>query len=85
VVWHDVAAVREGFSTDSAFHVLLGDLSSEQFLHFRRRPDFTISPWMMRIFDALNTRELSGPLPMFASTTEKRLVNRTAFFLAEFH
>lgn len=42
---------------------------------------------MVRIFDAPNAGEISEPLlgNTLASTTEKRVVNRATFLLAEFH
>lgn len=85
MVRYDVTAVGEGFPADSAFHVLLNNLSGEQLAHFGSRPDFAISPGMIRIFNTLHSPKVPAPLLMFASTTEKRLVNRTAFLLAELH
>lgn len=36
--------------------ILLDNLTAQQFPHFRRRADFAVSPWMVRIFDSLNTK-----------------------------
>jgi hypothetical protein len=86
VVRHDVTAVRKGFAADSTFRILVGDLVGEQLLHFCVGPDFAIAPGMMRVFDALNASDQSeSPCNAFAPTTEKRLVNRASFSLAEFH
>jgi hypothetical protein len=40
---------------DSAFPVLLDNLPVQQFSHLGRRPEFTVSSWVVRILDALHT------------------------------
>lgn len=86
MVRYNVVAIHEGFTADSAFHILLEDFASQQFLHLCGRSAFAISPGMMRIVDALNTTNLSELFPDFvASAARQRLVNRAAFIGAEFH
>lgn len=56
VVWHDVVVVRELTMADCAYSVLFRNFPLQKFPHFRGRPEFPISPRVMRIFDASNTR-----------------------------
>jgi hypothetical protein len=55
MVWNDVVVVREFFVADRAYSLLLGDLSLQQFPHFAWGSEFTISPRMMRVFNASNS------------------------------
>jgi hypothetical protein len=42
--------------SEGAFPALFHDLTVEQFPHLRWRPELPISPWVMRIFNTLDTR-----------------------------
>src|SRR5664280_1987192 len=83
---HDVAAVGKFMVADCTLPVLLGDLSVQQLPHLGWRPEFPISPGVVRIFDALNTKLksvfFSGLLPTAA---EQRSVKRAVFIPTEFH
>jgi hypothetical protein len=86
VVRHDVVAIGECFTADSTFHVLLDDLTSQQYLYLCGRPDFPKSPGMVGIVNAPNADEILESLRnLLPSAAEKRLVNRTVFLFAEFH
>jgi hypothetical protein len=54
MVGHDVAIISERFVTEGAFATLGGNLPVEQFPHFTLGAEFTISPGVMRVFDAPN-------------------------------
>jgi hypothetical protein len=56
VVWHNIVIVGELFAADSAYSLLLADLFLQKFPHFGWGSEFSISPRMMRIFDASNAR-----------------------------
>ena len=56
VVGHDLGTLHEGCAADRTFPVLLADFSVQQLPHLGWRPQFAISPGMVRIFDALNTK-----------------------------
>ena len=56
VIGHDFAAIGEGLMTDCAFSLLVSDFPVQQLPHLGWRPEFAISPWVVRIFDALNTK-----------------------------
>ena len=56
VVWYDVVVICELFVTDGAFPVLLDNLAVQQFPHLSGRLEFAISPRMVRIINASNTR-----------------------------
>ena len=53
---------------DCAFPVLLDDLSVQQLSHLGWRPEFAISPGVVRIFDALNTKLKSAFFPRLLAT-----------------
>ena len=55
MIRYDVGVVREFFVADCAFSVLFNNLAIEKLPRFRRGPEFSISSWVMRIRDALNT------------------------------
>ena len=55
MIRHDVVVVGELFVADCAYSLLLGDLSLQQFPHFARGSEFSISPRMMRVFNASNS------------------------------
>ena len=86
VVGHNLAVIREGYAADCAFPVLLDDFSIQQFPHLGWRAEFAISPGVVWIFDALNTKLksafLSGSL---ATAAEERFVKRAIFIPTESH
>jgi hypothetical protein len=69
VVWDDVVIIRELLVTDCAYSVLLYSLAIQQLPHFGWRPKFPESPWMVRIFDALNAEPQSSFLLSPLATT----------------
>ena len=68
VVGHNLVVIREGCSADCTLPVLLDDLSVQQLPHLGRRPEFAISPGVVRIFDALNTKLKSAFFPRLLAT-----------------
>jgi len=56
VVGHAFVVIGELFLAQRTFPVLLHDLAIEQFAHFRWRPQFAVSPRMMRVVYAANSR-----------------------------
>ena len=56
MIRHDVVVVGKLFVADRAYSRLLPHLAVQEFSHFSRRPEFPISPRVVRIFDALNSR-----------------------------
>jgi hypothetical protein len=54
VVRYDVAIFGKFLVADCAFAALLGDFPVQQLPHLGRRSEFAISPWVVRILDALN-------------------------------
>jgi hypothetical protein len=72
--------------TDCAFSVLLNDLPVQQFPHFGWRPELAVSPGVVRIFDALNTKLKSAFFPsLLATAAEQGAVDRAVFIPTEFH
>jgi len=68
VVGHNLVVIREGFMADCTLSVLLEKFSLQQFPHLGWRPEFAISPWMVRIVDALNTKLKSAFFPSQLAT-----------------
>ena len=68
VVGHDVATIRELPMADCTFPVPLDDFSVQQLPHLGWRSEFAISPGVMRIFDALNTKVKSAFFPRLLAT-----------------
>src|SRR5208283_4229813 len=86
VVGHNLGKLREGCAADCTYPVLFDDFSVQQFPHFGWRPEFPISPGVVRIFDALNTKLKSAFFPcLLATAAEQRSMYRTVFIPAEFH
>jgi hypothetical protein len=56
VVRDNVVVVGELFVADCAYSFLLGDFPLQQFPHFGWGSEFPISPRMVRIFNASNSR-----------------------------
>jgi hypothetical protein len=72
VVRHDVVVVRELFVADCTFPVLLDNLPVQQFADLCGRPKFSISPRVMRVFDALDAQPHSTFFPsLFTATAEE--------------
>ena len=86
VVRYDVAAVGKFMVADGALPVLLDDLSVQQLPHLGWRPEFAISPGVVRIFDALNTKLKSAFFPrLLATAAEQRSMDWAVFIPTEFH
>ena len=86
VVWHDVVVVGELFVADCTFPILLDDFSVQELPHLCGRPELSISPRVVRIFDVLDTKPGSAFLTnLLATAAEVRSVNRTVFIPTEFH
>ena len=86
VVRYDVAAVGKFFVANGAFPCLLHDFSVQQLPHLGWRAKFAISPGVVRIFDALNTKLKSAFFPRLLTTAaEERAVDWAVFIPTEFH
>ncbi|MGA2373830.1 MAG: hypothetical protein ABSG11_24510 [Candidatus Korobacteraceae bacterium] len=81
VVGHDLGKLREGFAADCTFPVLLGDLSVQQFPHLGWRPEFPISPRVVRIIDAPNTKLKSALFPRLLTTAAEQGAVDWAIFI----
>ena len=68
VLGHDFAVISESCSADCALPVLLNNLSVQQLPHLCWRLEFAISPRMVWIFDALNTKLKSAFFPRLLAT-----------------
>jgi hypothetical protein len=83
---HNVATVGKFMVANGALSCLLHDFSVQQFSHFGWGTEFPISPRVVRIFDALNTKLKSAFFSRLLSTAaEQRAVDRAVFIPAEFH
>lgn len=86
MVWDDVVVIGELFLADGAFPVLLDNLPVEKSPHFSRRPEFPISPRMMRILNASNPRLQSARIGrLFPATAGNRFVDWTVFIATKPH
>ncbi len=86
VVRYDVAAVGKFVAANGTFPSLLDDLPVQQLPHLSWRPEFTVPPRVMRIFDALNTKLKSAFFPrLLATAAEQRTMDWAEFIPAEFH
>src|ERR1039458_3374394 len=86
VVRYDVAAVGKFVVANGTFPALLDDFSVQQLPHLGWRSELAVSPGMVRIFDALNTKLKSAFVPrLLAPATEQRPVDRTIFIPTESH
>jgi hypothetical protein len=56
MIWDNLAVIGERLVADCTFPILLHDLSVQQLPHLGRRPEFAISPGVVRILDALNAK-----------------------------
>jgi hypothetical protein len=72
MVGHNLDVFREGCTTDCTFPVLLDDFSVQELSHLCRRTEFAVSPGMVRIIDALNTKLKSAFFsPLLATAAEE--------------
>ena len=86
MIWHDVVIVGKLFVADRAYYGLLTHLAVQKFSHFSRRPEFPISSWVVRIFDALNSQSYEPrPWKGLPAAAGKRLVNRAEFIATKPH
>ena len=86
VIWHDVVVICELLVADGAYSGLLPHLAVQKLSHFSRRPEFPISSWVVRTFDALNSRSQEpGRGKGFPAAAGKRLVNRAEFIATKPH
>ena len=88
VVGHYVAIVRERALADCAHSVLFDNFPLRQFAHLGGRPQLPVSPWVVRVLDALHAHLqccsalVAGGFPATAIT---RSVDWTEFIAAEPH
>jgi len=68
MVGHNFVVIAKRLATNCTFSVLLNDLPVQQLPHLGWRPEFPISPWVVRIFDALNTELKSAFLSSLLAT-----------------
>ena len=86
VVWDNVVVVREFFVADCAYSLLLGDLPLQKFTHLSWGSELSISPRMMRIFNASNTGlHCTNAMRLLAAAAANRPVDGTVFIWTEFH
>ena len=71
VVRHDLATVVKFLVADGALPSLLDDFSIQQLPHLCWRTEFPISPRVVRIFDALNTKLKPAFFPRLLATAAK--------------
>jgi hypothetical protein len=83
---HDIAVVSEVFVADCTFSILVGDLSVQQLSHLRWRPEFPISPRVMRVFYTLHSEpQAAFSATLFTAAAEQRAMDRAQFIPAKFH
>jgi hypothetical protein len=86
VVRNHIVIVCELFLADGAFPVLLDNLPVQQFPDFSWRPEFPISPGMMRILNASNPRLQSARIMrLFPAAAGNRLVDWAILIPAKPH
>jgi hypothetical protein len=87
VVGNDIPIVGERHLENSALPVLLNYFSIEQFPHFCFGAEFTVSPGVVRVFNALHPQmpEFACLLDQLAATARARPMNRTVLIATEFH
>ncbi len=77
MVGHNVAIVGEPLLAESAYPILQSNLPVEELPHFAVGAEFSVSPGMMRIFNAPNAH-LARPFlsrDCFSAAAEERTVN----------
>lgn len=72
MIRYDVVVICEEPLTNPTSSVLLDNLPIQEFSHFRWRPAFPVSPWVMGIFDALNWRPSPTLLVSLLPATTKQ-------------
>ena len=72
MVGHNLVVMRELLVANRAPPILLNDFSVKQFPHLSGLPEFAISPGMVRIFDALNTKLKSASFPRLLPTAAEQ-------------
>jgi hypothetical protein len=83
---YNVVAVGEFLVANGTLPTLLNNFAIQQFPHFRWRPEFAISSWVMRILDSLNTQSYSTFLPSLLPTAaEEGPMDRTILVATEPH
>jgi hypothetical protein len=86
VVRNNVAVFGELLVADGALSALLDNLPVQQLAHLGWRPEFPVSPWIVRIFDALHAEPQSSfHLSLLTAAAEQRAVDRTQFVLSKSH
>lgn len=89
VVGDDVVVISEFFVADRTFSVLLNDLSVQELAHFAGGPEFPVTPWVVRIFNALHAHTYSsGPVLLshtFSAAAKQRSVYGTIFIATQPH
>jgi hypothetical protein len=79
--------VGERHLANGALPVLLNYFSIEQFPHFRFGAKLTVSPGVVRVFDALHSEPSDSPSlrNRVAATARERVMNGTVLIATEFH
>ena len=86
MVRHDIAIICKLFVADRAYSVLLDNLPVQQLPHLGRRPEFSISSGVVRIFDTLNSKShRPGFGDEFATAAGKRFVEWAEFIATKPH
>ncbi len=87
VVGYDVAIISKWFVTEGALATLGGNLPVEQFPHFSVGSKFSVSSWMMRIFNAPNAHLAlaSFSRDCLSSTAETGAVKWTELIFPKSH
>jgi len=86
VIRYDIAAIVKFIVTDGALPGLFDDLSVEQFPHLCWRTELAISPGVVWIFDALDTKLKSTSISrLLATAAEQRTMDWAEFIPTELH
>jgi hypothetical protein len=87
VVWYDAVVVGDQFMAEGEFPALFHNLRVKQFPHLCRRPEFSVSPRVMWIFNALDTQPYRSTwlLVCLATAAENRSMDRTVLIATESH
>ena len=87
IVGHNVAIVGEPLLAESAEAILSCDLPVEQFPHFSVGAEFSVSPEVMRIFNAANAHLALAPFSwdLLSSVAGEGVVKRAQLITAESH
>ena len=87
MVWDNIRIVSKRYLADPTLASLFADLAIHQCSHFWIGAEFSISPRMMWIVDALHAKlvRLSRFLDRLPATAGKRAMNWAIFIAPEFH